>query len=68
MGNFPYVAFELVIAVFAGRFGYMLTVAGESVASVAFYLLATVAVICAWVMLVCHDEPRRPRPPYGGVA
>lgn len=68
MGNFPYVAFELVIAVVAGRFGYMLTMSGEPAPAFAFYLLAAVAIICAWVMLVCHDEPRKPRPPYGGVA
>lgn len=68
MRNFPYVAFELVIAVVAGRYGYSLTMSGDSITAFAFYCLAALAIICAWVMLIFYEEPRRPRPPYGGVA
>ena len=60
----PYVAWEVGIAVFAGRYAYAQT---DAVTAFAFYMLAAIGLICA-VIILQADDWREPRPPYGGAA
>lgn len=63
--KFPFVAGELAIAALAGR--YACAHLSEPVVAGAFFALAGLGTTCAWIILA-SDSPRKPRPPYGGVA
>lgn len=60
----PYVAWEVGIAVFMGRYAYVQT---DVVTAFGFYMVAALAIVCAMIILQA-DDWREPRPPYGGVA
>jgi len=62
--KWPYLAWELGIAVFAGRYAYVQT---DAVTAFAFYMIAALGLLCAAIILQV-DDWREPRPPYGGAA
>jgi hypothetical protein len=62
----PFVAFELCIAVFAGRYAYAQLQQGEGLVAFAYFALSGLGLTCAWIML--QDNFGEPRPPYGSAA